>query len=169
MASSITLIQSVSVPSTQASMSFTSIPATYTDLKVVFSARGNRAGNGDYLFLNLNGARNNSGMYIKGYTGTTESGTGDENYLGIPSAGSTTNVFGVGEIYLPNYRSTTVKTVSAEAGVADNAGTNFFSLGDFTWTSGSASTGAITSITLTARFASIVQYSTAYLYGISNS
>ncbi len=169
MTTSMTLIQSVSVPSTQASITFTSIPATYTDLKVVFSARGNRASNGDYLFLNLNAARSNSGMYLKGYTSTTESGTVDENYLAIPSAQSTTNVFGVGEIYLPNYRSTTVKTVSAEAGTADNAGSNGFSLGDFTWTSGSASTAAITSITLTARFASIVQYSTAYLYGISNS
>lgn len=169
MTSSITLIQSVSVTSTQASMSFTSIPATYTDLKVVYSARGDRAGNGDYLFLNLNGARNNSGMYLKGYATNVDSATGDENYLAIPSAGSTASVFGVGQIYLPNYRSTTAKTVSAEAGTADKAATSFCSLGDFTWTSGSASTGAITSITLTARFSSIVQYSTAYLYGISNS
>ena len=153
-----------------ASIEFTSIPSTFTDLRVCFSARTSRASDGDYVYLSLNGAQSDSGRYLKGYATVVETGTVNNNYLSINSTNNTSGSFSNYEIIIPSYTSTTAKTISSD-GVAENnsAGTNALSFGTFTWTSGSASTSAITSITLTGRFASFVQHSTATLYGITKS
>jgi hypothetical protein len=170
MANTMKLISSQTVASGgAASVTFSSIPSTYTDLKLIISARTSRASDGDYIYLSLNGtAQADVGRYLKGYSTVAETGTVSDNYLGVPSTNNTASVFGNIEIYFPNYNSTTAKSIYALTGYADgNASAE--SAGTYSWTSGSASTSAITSITLTGRFASFIQYSNFYLYGINNS
>jgi hypothetical protein len=153
-----------------ATISFTSIPSTYTDLKLVISARTNRASDGDYIYLSLNGSQADSGKYMKGYGTTEDSGTVSDNYITIPSTNNTASTFSNYQIYIPNYTNTTTKSISSLGTLENmNATSNALSFGAFIWSSTSASTSAVSSITLTGRFGSFVQYSRATLYGISKS
>jgi hypothetical protein len=84
----------------------------------------------------------------------------------IPTNGCTANTFGNGEIYIPNYAGSTQKSVSADAVAENNSATYIYSaLNAGLWTG----TAAITSIKLLIPSYNFVQYSTAYLYGVSNA
>ena len=151
-------------------INFTSIPSTYTDLKLVISARTNRASDGDYIFLSLNSNQADSGKYMKGYGTTEETGTVSDNYLSIPSTNNTANTFSNYQIYISNYTNTTTKSISSLGTTENmNAGSGALSFGAYIWSSATAGTSAVSSITLTGRFGSFVQYSRATLYGITNS
>lgn len=153
-----------------ATITFSSIPSTYTDLRLLISARTSRASDGDYIYFSLNGSQADSGKYMKAYGTTKDSGTVSDNYLSIPSTNNTANTFSVYEIYIPNYTNTTTKSIGS-IGATDNmnVGSNALSFGAYIWSSTSASTSAVSSITLTGRFANFVQYSRASLYGITKS
>jgi hypothetical protein len=77
----------------------------------------------------------------------------------------TANTFGNGEFYIPNYAGSANKSVSVD-GITESNETLALSMLTASLWSDSA---AITSITLTAGIPNFVQYSTFYLYGISNS
>ena len=174
MANTYKLISSVTVGSGGSSnIAFTSIPATYTDLIVKWSLR-----NSDSSFrMNINVTFNAissgySSTYVAGQgagaasaalnaTGTTQIYSGE-----ISAATGTTSTFSNGEIYVPNYTSSLQKSGSIDNVQESNSTTNVFA----TLVAGSVSnTAAINAVVITPGAGNFVQYSTAYLYGISNA
>ena len=170
MATTYTLISSVTVGSGgAATIDFTSIPATYTDLIVKFSPRTNRATQvADIVSLSFNGSTSNRTVReLYGSGSGTFSGNTTNMYAGyVPCAGATGSVFGNVEIYITNYASSNFKSVSVDSVSENNATESYANLQANLW----SNTAAITSLTLTPVVGTLfVQYSTAYLYGISNA
>ena len=168
MANTFVKIASVTVGSGgAASMAFSSIPGTYTDLCVLTSARTNRAFEVDGILVNFNGSSANfTNRYIEGY-GTSATSASGTTYAGTASGNtSTSNTFGNSLLYIPNYTSANFKSFSVD-GVGENNATNaLLSLIAGLW----SNTAAITSITLLPSIGtSFNQYSTATLYGIKSS
>jgi hypothetical protein len=82
--------------------------------------------------------------------------------LYVNANSATSNTFGNGEIYIPNYLSGTAKSFSSDS-VAENNGTEGWQVIQANLWSG---TDAITSIELDPALGTFVQYSSATLYGI---
>lgn len=174
MATSTTLISSQTLGSAQANITLSSIPSTYTDLVLKISARTARASIIDYgaLRFNSDSGSNYSGIYFYGFgTGTPTSSTnGNATQLEIPNAfdgdSATANTFANVEIYIPNYAGSNQKSVSFDAVTENNATNAVTMLQAGKW----SGTSAINSITIySANGFNLLQYSTAYLYGIKNS
>ncbi|CAB4157866.1 hypothetical protein UFOVP688_53 [uncultured Caudovirales phage] len=170
MANTFVKIQTVTVGSGgAATIDFTSIPQTYTDLKIVVSARTNRASQvSDFLSITFNGSTTNrSGRELYG-TGTSV-GSGTVAILGgglIVGSTATASVFGSTEIYIPNYTSANNKSLSVDSVSENNGSEAYQDLLANLW----ANTAAITSISIFSNnSASFVQYTTATLYGIKSS
>jgi len=150
-----------------ANIEFTSIPATYTDLLVLATARSTRTGSVDDLVIQFNSSTSNlSGKRLYG----TGSGTASDNLTDIRgfavASGSTANTFSNNSFYIPNYTSSTnYKSVSVDAVNENNATESYGGITAGLW----SNTAAITSIKLLANNGNLEQYSTAYLYGIKNS
>ena len=164
------LISSVTVGSGGASsIDFTSIPATYTDLNLIVSARASTANN-TALQIYFN---NSTGSYdLKRLTGDGATAFSDgltaNTYLraiGTDQANFTASSFGNVSIYIPNYTSSTNKSVSIDGVTETNATTAYASL----LAGIRNNTAAINQITIIPDSGNFAQYSTAYLYGIKNS
>lgn len=169
MPNTMTLISSVTVGSGGAStIGFTSIPSTYTDLKVLFSFRDNTASIWNNLLVTFNGSNTYAAKSLVG-TGSgsavsqSSSSNADRQYTNSNS--TTANFFGSGDLYIPNYTSSDTKTFSS-----DTVGENHAASSVIGMMAGSSSlTSAINAITFAVSGQSFLQYSTAYLYGIKNS
>ena len=160
-----TLIASVTVGSGgAATIDFTSIPSTYTDLCLKLSARSTTTD--EYCNISFNGVTTNlSGIYLYGSIATPTSGSLVPIFY-TDSSATTANTFGNGEIYIPNYSGSANKSMSIDSVTENNATGASKILQAGLW----SNTSAINRITLTHSGTGIfVQYSTAYLYGISNS
>ena len=171
MANTYTLIASSTVGSGGAAyIEFTSIPNTYTDLLVSTSLRDNRNISLNDGTLKINGSDVN---FHRRYLETTNSAspTGDSqannNYIYAVTTQGTASTFSNGIIYIPNYLSSNYKSIMIDNVSESNGTPNNLIMIAGLW----SDTSAITSLRLTPSGASInyVQYSTAYLYGISNS
>lgn len=161
-----TLIASSTVGSGGAtSIDFTSIPSTYTDLLIKFSAR-NRTGGATGVYISFNGSTSSfTDKYLEG-NGTSVSSGSLARYLGTEVVYNwTANTFSNGEVYIPNYTGSTNKSFSADDVSENNATQAYATFNAGLW----SNTAAITSISLTITNESFAQYSTAYLYGIKNS
>tara|TARA_R110000822_G_C15220392_1_gene484202 strand:+ start:483 stop:995 length:513 start_codon:yes stop_codon:yes gene_type:complete len=150
-----------------ASITFSSIAADYTDLKLVHSIRTNRSvAPSEGIGMNLNGSTSNQSMVnLEGNNGSIYTGTGSILFTGAASTSfSTANTFGNSSVYLPNYASSNFKSVSAE-GVSENNSSN---AAMFIQASLWSDTSAVTSITLIPLNGGtlFLEYSTASLYGI---
>ena len=158
-----------------ASIDFTSIPATYTDLCLKLSTRTNNTGvrvrfnsdsgtNYSWRRLQANGA----GTFSDSNT-TFGSPYNTFLYFSMQNTTSdTANTFSNGEMYVPNYTSSNQKSASLDSVAENNATTAYMAMQSGLWTG----TAAITSIALTpdtGTSPSFAQYSTATLYGIKNS
>jgi hypothetical protein len=152
-----------------ATIDFTSIPATYTDLKLVWSARSARlVSNTDDMVIGFNGVNTNlTGRYVWGTGSAAQSGTDTQVLVGeYPTSTATASTFANCEVYIPNYAGSTNKSFSADTVGENNATLAYASLTAGLW----SQTAAITSITLkTGSGSNLVQYSTATLYGILKS
>lgn len=170
MANTFTLIASSTVGSGGSSaISFSSIPNTYTDLMLMFSCRASNAANYNDTNVFVTGGTFNTGkvLYaINGSTVGTYSPGSDPFFAYVAAGNNTANTFGNGYVYIPNYTSSNNKSLSGDS-VGENNGTNtILALSAGLYTSSSA----LTAITLTpSASATFVQYSTAYLYGVSNA
>ena len=172
MANTYTLIASSTVTSsTAASIDFTSIPATYTDLLLSISVRNDSTGfDASRTLLRFNGATTDANLTfcrigVDGSTIFTD--TGSEGHVAWNNQnGSTANTFSNIEVYIPNYAGSNQKNFLAVGGnernVVSTAYQGFFA---DKW----ADTSAITAIKILVASQSLVQYSSAYLYGISNA
>jgi hypothetical protein len=169
MATTYKLIASVTLNSNAATMSFTSIPATYTDLNLVISARSSRnVGGSDSIYLDINTVSTNRTYRVltgNGATASSSSGS-DAEITVIPQSTQTANTFGSISIYIPNYAGSNYKSLSVDSVSENNATTAYAQLEAVLW----SNTAAITGFTIrTGSALDLVQYSTAYLYGISNA
>jgi transcriptional regulator of nitric oxide reductase len=154
-----------------ATIEFTNIPQTYTDLVLKLSARTAAASgsNWSWVAVRLNGATTNaSWRQLFGNGSTTGSGSNTNALLAAyaTDAAVTANTFSNSETYIPNYTAAVNKSMSNDA-VTENNGTS--AVNSFLATLWS-STAAVTSITLAQDTGiNFAQYSTATLYGIKNS
>ena len=170
MANTYTLIASSTVGSGgAANIEFTSIPSTYTDLLVKLSSRSNRGGGqvSDGIAIQFNSSTSNLSMrYLDGNGSSAGSSTDTAIWTRTSASGATASTFGNAEYYIPNYAGSTNKSVSVDGVSENNATSAFVMLSAGLW----SSSAAITSIKLVSINAeNFVEYSTAYLYGISNS
>lgn len=171
MANTYELIASVTVGAGGASsIDFTSIPATYTDLVVMISARGSNAAQYVDAYLRFNGSSTNySGKSLVGSGSTV--GSYSEPTTGIridvDAASNTASTFSNHFVYIPNYTSSNYKSASVDAVYESNTSSNnqLWFIGNL-W----SNTAAINQVTFVAgSSSSFVQYSTAYLYGVKNA
>lgn len=159
-----TLISSVTVGAGGASsISFSAIPASFTDLYLVYSCRTALAAAADDLYLTINGSTTSfTRRYLRGNGSSVTSASGSNNAVGMHEANSaTSNVFDNGLICLPNYAGSTNKSFSIDVVTEDNSGLAYQFMMAGLW----SNTSAITSLTISGN-ASYTQYSTAYLYGL---
>jgi hypothetical protein len=170
MANTFELIASVTVGSGgAATISFTSIPATYTDLVVKRSVRGTATGNNVDTKMTFNGITTAYTIRNVYGDGSTAASFADSttNYTGgeINGTSTTASTFDNAEIYIPNYAGSTNKSFSLDNVVENNAtfGLNWLQAG--LW----SNTAAITSITFTPGSGNFAEHSTAYLYGVKNA
>lgn len=161
------LIQHQELGSAQASITFSSIPQTYTDLVIVNSCRTAHTGTiWDSIRLSFNGVNTNqSNRYLYG-DGSVVGSASESTVLigfGATSNSATSNTFANASTYIANYTAAVAKSISVE-GVTENNGTTS---GQIIMAGLWNSTAAITSITLTPNSATnFAQYSSATLYGI---
>jgi hypothetical protein len=171
MANTYTLIEAKTLGSDTASMSFTSIPATYTDLLLLTSVRINRAGVSVNMNLQFNGSSSNYTNLTLYSDGTTVDSLASSALVGFgywysPGNGATADTFSNASVYISNYTSSEYKPISIDS-TSENNGTDT-NLIAFTGVWQNAA--AITSIALSNyQGSNLRQNSTAYLYGIKNS
>jgi len=169
----LTLISSQTLGGTTASVTFSSIPTSYNDLKLVVSARGDTTTAAILMNVKLNGDTGTNYSYtnIEGNSSTVTSTRFSSSTQGISviSGGiSTASTFGSAELYFPNYNSTGTKPFIAFSATENNSiSANNSFLDAFAQQYRGAS--GITSITLTPNSGNFVANSNFYLYGIKNS
>lgn len=170
MATTFTKIADVTVGSGgAASIDFSSIPSTYTDLVVKYSLRGTESAVYNTLLhkLNNDGTDGNySYRYVRGSGSSATSSSGSNRYIGEGNGStSTSNTFMNGEWYIPNYTGSQKKSSSIDS-VSENNGTEAYAyLTALLW----QGTAAINRIEIIPNSGSFVQYSTATLYGVNNA
>ena len=151
-----------------ASVTFSNIPQTYTDLVIRTSFRTTATpgvavqnlnaqfnGNTSVIYSEIGLGGNGSSAYSQQYT---------RNVFGLGlgnSADSTASVFGNNDIYIPNYTSSNYKSTLSYGVTENNAAASWLELDAGLF----SNTSAITSINLTAG-GNFVQHSTFTLYGI---
>lgn len=160
-----------------ATVTFSGIPQTFADLKVIISGR---SGSWGYSYNNLNMAINGSPggtaysdkvLYSVGTSAGSLGHTGTDEFLvgATPSTAGTASTFSNTEIYIANYASSsTYKSISSDSVTERNSITNgdvFLNMSAGIW----ASNSAITSLVFTTDVTSFEQYSTFYLYGIKKN
>jgi hypothetical protein len=149
-----------------ATIDFSSIPSTFTDLILKISARVTTATDFNSITVAFNGN-------ATGFASRIVQGDGS----GVVSATLTTFVGGVGgtlltastfnsvEIYIPNYAGSTNKSYSFDSVVENNAIATRIALGAGL----RSNTAAVNQVTLTPSSGNFAEHSTAYLYGVSNA
>jgi hypothetical protein len=177
MPSTYTLISSNVLSSSAASVTFSAIPSTYTDLVVRISARTDQASTTAYLTYKLNGG--GTGLQSETYLGaggggtTPESGRTSNSNGGIGSGGfislsgnsATANTFGSVEIYIPSYTASQNKP-TGNFGVGEtNATAIQMGITAGMW----RNTAAVTTIAFSPSGSNFLTGSSFYLYGIKNS
>jgi hypothetical protein len=170
MATTYTLISSTTLTGTQATVTFSSIPSTYTDLVIRLSSRSD-GGQASYrVTLNSDSGTNYSDTFIYGDGSAPASGR-DSNRTygwayGAQNPGTfTTNTFSNSEIYIPNYTVSSNKVFLSDARNENNDSTAYIWQTANLW----RNTATISSIVLTPNSGNILAESSFYLYGIKNS
>lgn len=167
-ANTYSLLSTVSLSST-GSISFTSIPQIYTDLKLIISAKNTTSA--DMLHLKFNGGSNyvNAFTRINGYDGASYTadastgGNGEFIYGGIGFSGQAG--WGCCDIYITKYTSSGSKAIHGYGANKNNVA----SLQSMSMVGGSiTSIGAISSIEIySTGGATLASGSMASLYGIA--
>ena len=156
-----------------ASIDFSSIPSTYTDLVLKLSGRSAYVGTDEVVKVIFNGSTA-AAYQIKRLYGTGSVSASDQdsagttvlNFYQVDSSTSTASTFGNAEFYIPNYAGSTYKSISGDLVTENNATRGVAALGAGLW----SNTAAINQITLTPQSnLNWLQYTTAYLYGVSNA
>jgi hypothetical protein len=167
-----TAIQTVTVGAGgAASISFSNIPQTYTDLCIVVSSRKSLSTGLGYSSINFNGdTGSNYGYVFLNGAGTTvyQNLSSPATFLFFSSddQANTANTFGSASIYIPNYVSNIgFKSVYTHCVSENNsAASAYMDIHSGLWRSTSSITSVVLADLVTG--SSFVQYSTATLYGV---
>lgn len=152
-----------------ATITFSSIPQTYTDLVLKFNIRGDSNSYREIWIYPNGSSANGSGKLIAGL-GTSVSSSSPSKFevadWSTPPI-ATANTFGIAEAYIANYASSNQKVMSSISSTETNGTESApISVQSALW----ANTAAITSMDIVLAVSALfVQYSTVYLYGIKNS
>jgi hypothetical protein len=154
-----------------ASIDFTSIPQTYTDLQILLSGRSagdtgtayglvrfNNDSGANYTVRTLRGSGSAASSF-------TDASTTSIYRVAIVGSDYTASVFGNTAIYIPNYTSANYKSVSVDSVIENNATASVQHLIAGIWND----TAAITTIKIIGEANNLAQYSSATLYGIKSS
>jgi len=175
MANTYTLIASNTLSTSAASVTFSSIPATYTDLVLKMSSRFDVVNTGARLRFNSDSAANYSWRRIEG-DGANVASNSNTTYgspyntfiytFPIEFSTQTSNTFNNLEIYVPNYAGSNNKPLSLNGVNENNATTAYSGLIAGLW----SNSAAINSLSFTCDgTGNFVSGSTFWLYGIKNS
>jgi hypothetical protein len=172
MATTMKLIAKQTLGSNAADVTFSSIPGTYTDLLIVFTARCtvSNIGIADNVRVRFNGATsdtNHSSRWLYGSGSSTASGTDTFARAGYSNtASNTANTFASSEMYLPNYAGSAAKSFSVFGVTETNAAAVDMVVSAGLWNS----TSAVTSMRLyTGSGTDLVTGSSFFLYGITKA
>ena len=167
MANTFELIASYSATGSVASIDFSSIPSTYTDLCFKLSFRDTYSGVASADLISFNGSTASiTSRMIQGSGSGVSSTSSPTRFAGNNvSSTATSNTFANVEIYIPNYAGSQYKSFSIDSVTENNATEAYANFIAGLW----SSTSAINQVTFTPTSGSFAQYSTAYLYGIKNS
>ena len=172
MPSSRRLITSTTLSSSAASVTFSGIPATYTDLVLKCSVRNTVSGAGMNMKIEINGSTSSvySETRLGGYNSTTFSdrtSNATESEVGYVNGDtSTADTFSSVEIYIPSYTASQNKPFSSISALEQNATTNWFIV---TYADLFRDTSAINSIKLKPNSDNWKSGSSFYLYGLLDS
>lgn len=169
------LIQTITLGSSASSITFSSIPQTFTDLVLKLSLRNDTGTTYNNVYLTFNGTPtgtlySDKSVYAVGTTtGSLGHNSANQMWLAVaPSSGNTANTFSNSECIIPNYAGSGYKSVLSEGISEANTTSNGYIYNNIMcgiW----ANTAAITSLVLTSDASSFVTNSSASLYGIKNS
>jgi len=171
MANTYTLIQAQTLSSSAASVTFSSIPATYTDLVVRVSARTDRSSTTDAIIAKFNATTSGysrTQIYVSaGTVGSSRTSSAASIVAGyVVGNTATSNTFNTFELYIPSYTVSQNKPMGVIAMNEDNAVNANQNANAILW----SNTSSITSIELTPETGpNFVTGSSFYLYGIKNS
>jgi len=182
MATTMRLIAKTTLGSSATLVTFSNIPSTFTDVVCMMSTRSQNTGGttDDIVTMYFNGS-------TSGYTSRRLVGLGTSGVLsdtisnnntgaagsrliagGTTGSNGTTNTFGNGYVYIPNYAGSTNKSVSGEGAGEHNAGLAVIIASAGLW----SNTAAITSITFDLYYsfaAGFAANSSFFLYGITKA
>lgn len=172
MPSSRILIASNTLSSSAASVTFSSIPSTYTDLVLKVSTRTTSTGggsNGLRIYFNGSGATTNYSYTRLNGNGSAAASAAftaqaDGQFGWSPNDSLTANTFGNSEVYIPNYAGSTNKQFSGFGLSEDNSTTAQMAATAVLF----SNTAAITSLTVLGSV-DFKSGSTFWLYGLKNS
>ena len=161
------LIETKTLGTAAASIEFTSIPQTFTDLVVLYSGRWDGGSTQDSVTITFNSSGTGyTSRWLQGSGASVQSSNttvGLAGFAVLPGTSATANTFGSGQVYISNYIATVNKSFSADS-VGENNGTFAYqSIVANLW----ANTAAITSLSMNPfSGGNFVAGSTFSLYGI---
>jgi hypothetical protein len=167
MANTYKLISKNILSATTTTITLSSIPTTYTHLKLLISDRGSST-TLDASEVWLNGGT--AASYVNGYIDANDGGSvrsGQAGYyqnITVPSNYGT-NIFGFTEILIPNYTGSQEKNMASFFNT-ENTAINQYNGMSRTFT---AVTSAISSLSLNIRNGAFVVGTSMHLYGLSNT
>ena len=173
MANTYQLIASNTLSSSAASVTFSAIPGTMTDLVVRYSARNvdtGSGGNSIRVRFNTSTSSDYSMTLLRATASTASSvrysaDTYFYSYVTVNADGTTANTFSSGELYIPNYAGSTNKPAS-HFGVMENNSTTTWYMDASAFLR--SNTAAVTDIELSCS-SNFKSGSSFFLYGIKNS
>jgi hypothetical protein len=172
MATTCKLIAKTTLGSTAADVTLSSIPQTYDDLVILYSARVASSGTSFVLKARVNGATADTSHSCRELYGEGSGAPGSRSlsYLSVgwaPGTSATADTFSSAEIYIPNYTGSSNKSFSSCSVLENNATYGAATVVAGLWSSSSA----ISSLTLlpSSGTDSFASGSSFYLYGITKA
>jgi hypothetical protein len=167
MANTYKLISKNILSATTTTITLSSIPTTYTHLKLLISDRGS-SNTLDASEIWFNGGT--AASYVNGYFDANDGGTprsGQAGYYAFITTPNNygTNIFGFTEILIPNYNGSQDKNMASWFN-QENTASNQYNGFTRTYT---AVTSAISSLSLNIRNGDFVVGTSMHLYGLSNT
>lgn len=172
MANTYVNIASTTLGSNQTTVTFSSIPSTYTDLVLRMSARSIENQASQDIYLNFNGTTANYSVTYLGVVGSSVQNLRNSNQAqlsikdGTNSATSTASTFSNVEVYIPSYTVSQDKPIYSYATFENNSATvnAIYSMAGL-W----RNTATISSIAIKPDWNQFATGSTFYLYGIKKN
>lgn len=172
MANTYKLISSTTLTTTTASVTFSSIPQTYTDLLLRISPRTTNTSFGETIRIRPNNlTTNGSSRILRAFNNTSTSSYTYSSVLATNNSlgnTATASVFASVDVYIPNYTSSNSKSFSGDTVSETNASDGRVELTASLWSNSAAITSLVLDNDSGSPF-SFTANSTFYLYGIKNS